>query len=96
MAPTQHQSTDGVFRLMAAEDVSNRQWRVKLNGTTLEPTGYVHKPLDHPYQSGMGKPSEYACFKCPRALVRDGINKIALILENGAPVSIRYWDLVLP
>ena len=55
---------------------------MKLNGTELKPTEYVHKPLDHPYESGLGEPSEYACFKCPRRLVHDGINKIALILED--------------
>jgi hypothetical protein len=96
MSPTVHQSTDGLFRLMADQDTSNRQWMVKLNGATLEPTGYVHKPLAHPYESGLGNPGEYACFKCPRPLVRDGVNKIAVILEKGAPVLIRYWDLVLP
>jgi len=96
MAPTEHQSTDGVFRLMAAEDLSNRRWMAKVNGTTLEPTAYVHKPLDHPYEAGMGEPAAYACFKCPRRLVRDGINKIALILEDGSPATVRYWDLVLP
>ena len=68
----------------------------KVNGTTLEPTEYIHKPLPHPYESGLGVPSEYACFKCPRRLVRDGVNKIALILEDGPPATVRYWDLVLP
>ena len=96
MAPTKHQSAEGLFRLMAAEEISNRQWMVKINGTTLEPTAYVHKPIDHPYESGMGDPSNYACFKCPRRLVRDGINKIALILEDGPPTTLRYFDLVLP
>ena len=62
----------------------------------LTHTGYIHKPLPHPYESGLGQPTEYACFKCPRRLVRDGINKIALILEDGPPVNVRYWDLVLP
>ena len=96
MAPTEHQSTDGIFRLMTAEDISDRQWMAKVNGTTLEPISYVHKPLTHPYESGMGGQATYACFKCPRRLVRDGINKIALILEDGRPATLRYWDLVLP
>lgn len=96
MAPNEHQKTDGVFRLMAAEDISGSSWMVKVNGTTLEPTEYVHKPLDHPYESGLGNPSDYACFNCPRRLVKDGINKIAIILEDGRPATVRYWDLVLP
>ncbi len=96
MAPTEHQSRDGLFRIMAIEDISDRQWMVKVNGTTLERTDYVPKPLPHPYESGLGQPGEYACFHCPRVLVRDGINKIALILEDGPPVTVRHWDLVLP
>ncbi len=96
MAPTEHQKADGIFRLMAAEDISDRQWMVKVNGSTLEPTDYVHKPLAHPYESGLGESAEYACFRCPRRLVRDGVNKIALILEDGKPANVRYWDLVLP
>ena len=96
MAPTEHQRNDGVFRLMTKEDCSKRRWMVKVDGTTLEPIAYVHKPIDHPYESGMGDPSNYACFKCPRALVRDGVNKVVLILEDGARTTVQYMDLVLP
>ncbi|MCP4788546.1 MAG: hypothetical protein GY878_34005 [Fuerstiella sp.] len=96
MAPTEHQSRDGIFRLMTAEDASQSQWMVKINGTTLEPIAFSEKPLAHSYESGMGEPREYVCFSCPRALVRDGTNRIALILENGRPVTVKYWDLVLP
>ncbi len=84
------------WTLRKDQDTSKSQWMVKVNGTTLAPTDYIHKPLAHPYESGMGQPNEYACFKCPRALVRNGLNKIALILENGPPVTVRYFDLVLP
>lgn len=96
MAPTEHQSTDGLFRLMTAEENAARRWMVKVNGATLPPSDYVEKPLDHPYESGMGEPGQYACFKCPRTVVREGINKIALILEDGGPATVRYLDLVLP
>lgn len=96
MAPTGHQTQDGIFRILTAEAAGNRRWMAKVNGTTLEPMEPVQKPLPHPYESGMGEDPEYLCFRCPRRLVRDGINKIALILESGAPATVRYWDLVLP
>ncbi|MHB8902684.1 MAG: LamG-like jellyroll fold domain-containing protein [Thermoguttaceae bacterium] len=96
MAPTRHQKADGIFRLMAADDTSGSRWMVKVNGTTLTQCDYVGKPLVHPYESGLGEPSDYACFTCPRRLVHDGINKIALILEDGGPATVRYLDLVLP
>lgn len=53
-------------------------------------------PGVHQYILDGGDPAAYACFKCPRRLVRDGVNKIALILEDGSPATVRYWDLVLP
>lgn len=96
LAPTDHQTKDGVFRLMTKEDCSKCQWMAKVNGTTLEHIDFVRKPIDHPYESGIGEPCNYACFKCPRALVHDGINKIALILEDGGPATVQYMDLVLP
>ena len=96
MAPTEHQDKDGIFRLMTKEDCTKRRWMVKVNGATLEPTAYAHKPIDHPYESGMGDPSNYACFKCPRELVKDGVNKVVLILEDGGPATVQYMDLVLP
>ena len=96
MAPTGSQTKDGIFRLMTAGDNSGRKWTAKVNGTALEPIDYVHKPLPHPYESGMGDPADYACFRCPRRLARDGANEITLTLEEGSPATVRYWDLVLP
>ena len=96
MAPTAHQRKDGIFRLMTREVCTGCRWMAKVNGTTLARTDFVRKPLDHPYEAGMGDPRHYACFKCPRAAVKDGVNKIAIILEDGGPATVHYLDLVLP
>jgi hypothetical protein len=96
MAPTEHQRRDGLFRLRTARDASDRRWGVTLNETELEPTHFVRKPLDHPYEAGLGKPSQYACFACPRAAVRDGPNRIAITCKDGGPATVEYLDLVLP
>ena len=96
MAPTEHQKTDGLLRLMTKEDSSKCRWTVKLNGAGLERTEFVSKPIDHPYEAGLGEPKQYACFACPRALVEDGLNRIAITLDHGGPVTVKYIDLVLP
>ncbi|MBN2308859.1 MAG: hypothetical protein JXR94_07820 [Candidatus Hydrogenedentes bacterium] len=87
---------DGVFRLFTLEPSSECRWRVSVNGVELAPTDFVMKPIDHPYDGGIGKPDQYACFACPRAAVQPGDNAIRIELEQGAPASIEYIDLVLP
>jgi len=96
MAPTEHQECDGLLRLRTTDDSSGCRWTVKVNGSPLVPTAFVRKPLDHPYEAGLGEPSQYACFTCPRAAVRDGVNRIAITCEEGPPVTLEYVDVVLP
>jgi len=96
MAPTEHQRKDGLLRLMTAQDASGCTWTVRMNGTELKPTGFVRKPIDHPYEACLGEPNQYACFTCPRATVKDGPNQLAVTLDDGAAVTVHYIDLVLP
>jgi hypothetical protein len=96
MAPTEHQQSDGLFRLRTAADSSGSRWAVTINGTELAPTDYVRKPLDHPYEAGLGEPGQYACFACPRSAVRDGANRIGIRLDEGPSAAVECIDLVLP
>ena len=96
MAPTEHQRKDGLLRLMTQNDSRRCRWTAQLNGQSLAPTPFVARPLDHPHRAALGQPSQYACFRCPRALIRDGLNKLALALGEGGPATIQYIDLVLP
>ena len=91
------QSHEGILRLKAStESLSRARIKVCLNGTELQPRAYVHKPLPHPYERGLGQPSEYACFVIPPRYKRDvreyfyspppklvdGINKVAVTVES--------------
>jgi hypothetical protein len=96
IAPTEHRQTDGLLRLMTKDDCSGCRWSVALNETPLTPTGFVRKPLDHPYEAGLGEPGQYACFTCPRSAVVDGRNTIRITLSQGGPATVQYLDLVLP
>jgi hypothetical protein len=96
MSPNEHQRKQGVLRLMTVEAGRGVRWMVKVNGVTLEPTGYVAKPIDNPYDGGIAASENYACFKCPRQVVHEGINRIAVILEAGGPATVQSIDLALP
>ena len=96
MSPNEHQRKDGVLRLITEEPCRGHQWMAKVNGTTLRPIEYVPKPIDDPYEGGICGPENFACFTCPRALVREGVNRIAVILERGEPARLQCLDLTLP
>ena len=86
----------GLFRLRALRDASGCAWTVKLNGTQLDPTDYVAKPIDHPYNAFLGNAGEYACFSCPPGIARDGFNQITVSMDQGDPLTVSYLDLVFP
>jgi hypothetical protein len=88
------QNKKGLFRLRALQGASGRTWSVKLNGTQLEAADYVAKPIDHPYDAFLGQASEYACFSCPPGIARDGLNQVAVSMEQGDPLTVEYLDLV--
>jgi hypothetical protein len=96
MSPTKHQRKDGVLRIMAEADMSDCKWSVKINGVTLSPIPVVLKPIAHPYEGGLGKAGQYACFKCPRAAVKEGVNRIDVRMAAGSRAKPLYMDIVLP
>ncbi|MBT7302869.1 MAG: hypothetical protein HN849_25280 [Victivallales bacterium] len=94
MAPTAR-AKQGLLRLMATEDMAARDWSAKMNDTPLAATESVPAPLAHPYTSAIGKPSQYACFVCPPAWIKNGTNRIEITLRGGKAMTLRYLDLML-
>ena len=86
---------DGLVRIRSVEEDS-RDWMLKLNGRALEATGYVARPLPHPYDANLEIGGAFACFKFPRSLARGGSNEIQVTMQSGTAVTIDYLDLVLP
>ncbi len=95
MAPTSAQTKDGLLRLMTLKSQKGRAWRVAFNGRPLDDTDFVARPVDHPYEAALGQPDQYACYACPRSLVKDGINELKVTLTDGEPVTLNYIDVVL-
>ncbi|QGJ71964.1 Hypothetical protein PBC10988_36770 [Planctomycetales bacterium 10988] len=97
MSPTPRHRKDGYFRLRSDEEISDREIEVRANGTTLEATGFVQKPLPHPYgNTWLAKPEEVQCFRFPAGLARQGSNQIEILVKAGIRVRLRYLDVSLP
>jgi hypothetical protein len=97
MSPTSEHQTDGLFRLRSDEDISDHEIEVRINGTKLQPTAFVEKPLPHPYdKTWLGKPEEFQCFYFPVGITREGSNRIEILVKKGIRVRLRYLDATLP
>ena len=97
MAPAARHRNDGVFRLRSDEDIRDRGIEVSFNGTLLEETVFVEKPLPHSYENTwLGKPEEFRCYRFPAALARGGANRIEIVVTKGIRVRLRYLDVTLP
>ena len=96
MAPTEHQRSEGVLRLMTQQRTDPSGWQVSVNGVPLKPRAFVRKPIEHPYEGYLGDPEQYVCFRCPRSAVRPGSNEIRVELAENEPRLLIYIDVVLP
>ena len=96
LAPGRNQTSDGLLRLRSEEDISDRAFRVSLNGAELKAVDYVDKPLPHPYAAYLGTRKEHACFACPRSVVKSGTNKVEVTVLKGIRVKLIFVDLTLP
>jgi hypothetical protein len=96
MAPTQHQTEDGVLRLMRRAPAPQHRWTVRTYDTALKATPSHHKLLDHAYEAGLGRPEQYTFFALPRAAVHDGPNRIEVRLAAGPAAELVFVDAVLP
>jgi hypothetical protein len=94
MAPAELQMRDGWLRVRSEKAMPPIE--VELNGTALEPAAFIRKPIEHPYESFLGEPEQFACFHCPRLLVRAGENVVTVRLSRGGPAKLIYLDVVLP
>ena len=83
-----------IFRLRMS-DRGGRRWAAKINGTSLSPVEYVAKPIPHPYESALGEAVEYASFRFPPRILRNGLNDIAITLEDDNPTKLEYMELFL-
>jgi hypothetical protein len=66
-----------------------------VNGIALESTADVSEPYANPYPVGVRKPEDFRAWSVPAALLKAGVNQIAITLVEGKPTSITYLDLAI-
>lgn len=88
---------DGVARLriQGESSLSETRWRARINGIELAPTDDVSEPFPNPYPAMLGKPEEMRAWQVPAGLLRNGINRLELLLDGGKPARLVYLDLAL-
>jgi hypothetical protein len=85
----------GIFRLRARDNAAACSWTIQINKEALIPADYIEKPINHPYDAGLGKPENYACFLCPPGIAGDGQNELSITMNKGNTMVVEYLDLVL-
>ena len=88
---------DGIFRVRSDEPIADREIEVTFNGQPLSRTGFIKKPLPHPYDdTWLGTPDEVVCYTVPTTLTLAETNRIEVNVRRGERVRVIYADLVLP
>jgi hypothetical protein len=68
---------------------------VKLNGTALAATNDLSEPFPNPDPPLLGTPETLVAWTVPAKLLRDGANRLEVILESGPAVEIAFIDIVV-
>jgi hypothetical protein len=81
------------LRLHVKEEIGDRRITATVNGTPLNPTDDVGAFYDNPFDT-MITPNEKhrRAWTVPAERIRDGLNKIVLTLESGAPLTLIWID----
>ncbi len=84
----------GILRLEANVSVEKNRLAAKLNGLLLDPVQDVCEPYKTPYTQLLGTTKTLKAWSVPAAVLRDGKNRIELMLEcGGSSVELLYLDL---
>lgn len=85
----------GRLRIQARLPLDSSRWTASVNGSSLESTADVSEPYANLYPVGLGKPEDFRAWIVPAALLKAGVNQIAITLVEGKPTSIVYLDLAI-
>ncbi|CAK9055206.1 Uncharacterized protein SCF082_LOCUS29878, partial [Durusdinium trenchii] len=85
---------EGIFRVRSDEPIADREIEVTFNGQPLSRTGFIKKPLPHPYDdTWLGTPDEVVCYTVPTTLTLAATNRIEVNVKRGERVRVIYADL---
>jgi hypothetical protein len=86
----------GRFRIQSPGSFDVTEWKATLNGQELVATYDRSEPSDAPYPSLLGNNEELRAWQVPPALLREGVNTVAVTYAAGDfPVEICFADLAV-
>jgi len=85
----------GRLRLQTLEPLANRGLAVKLNGTPLGESDDVSEPYPNPYPPLLGAAETLRAWRVPAELLRDGMNRVEVMLNSGAAMKLAFLDLAV-
>ena len=88
-------TSDGRLRLESEEDMGNARFSVRVNSVAVESTDDVSEPYESPYTNMLGDKTNIRAFTIPKGVLREGNNRIQVLMEAGETVKINYIDLAI-
>lgn len=87
---------DARLRVQTLASMPAKSLAVKINGATLVSTDDISEPYPNPDPPLLGTAETLGAWEVPSALLRDGVNEIAISLQLGGPVEIAFIDIAWP
>jgi len=86
-------TTDGRLRLQVEPAWGGASSEVSVNGTRLEPTGDISEPYPTKFDEGLGDAKSLRAWTLPKALLKDGINEIRIVIPEGIEGELVFLDI---
>ena len=86
---------EGRLRIQTEKPIGNAIWTAKLNGMELPPNADVTEPYPNPSPVMLGTPEEHRAFRVPIAALKDGPNRLELVMTGTKNATLVFIDLAL-
>jgi hypothetical protein len=88
-------TADGRLRIQTRDPMGDAQLHVAFNDVTLQSSDDISEPYPAHYPDGLGTPETLRAWIVPRALLKDGMNRIRIDLAGSKAVQLRFVDLAV-
>jgi hypothetical protein len=86
---------EGRLRIQTEKPVGDAVWMAKLNSVELPPNADVTEPFPNPSPVMLGTPEEHRAFRVPTDALKDGPNRLELVMSGGNTASLVFIDVAL-
>jgi len=86
-------TTDGRLRIQVEPAWAGATGEVYFNGALLEGTDDVSEPYPTKLDEGLGDAGSLRAWKLPKALLKDGINQVRIVIPEGIEGELVFLDI---